>query len=284
MNQLDEDHSLAVDGADGGVYPVANVLEIGGAGLRVSGPFVSSLSTAIESGGIVVTGDSTFHDEVTFEDAVGVETDLAVNQYLTVGDTLYSIFAYITYGEIDTIVTINLEVQDDLDVAGDILIGGKLNGTGGTVIADQDFQVEGNHIGAAHFTGTIYTDAITSQSGFGIAIGTNVAVSGNLEATGATRTPWRKLALPNSDVSIDGADYNLLIAFSGTISTTHDYTITTDGAVDGDWFWVANRDGSTENLNINPTLGDVSTIQNNAAALYVYDSVLGWKIVKYFAA
>ena len=217
-------------------------------------------------------------------DVVGSGTALVVSNGAAIGGALSANSLGVTAG---ATVGGNLSVTGTSTFtgnlsAGNITLSGKIDGTAGTVVFDNDIQVEGDVVGDLRIAGDLYLAGDVYSQDPVINFACHVTVNGNLESTGVTRTPWRKFALPDADGTIAGKDYNLLIAWAGTISSTRSYSITTTGAVDGDWFWVANRDGSTENININPTTGDVSTVQNGTAVLYVYDIALGWKLVKYF--
>lgn len=64
MNQLDEDHAKAVDGEAGGPYAPSSAIEIGGAGLTVSGNFTFS-GPNFTIGGIATFNQLVANDAVT---------------------------------------------------------------------------------------------------------------------------------------------------------------------------------------------------------------------------
>jgi cytoskeletal protein CcmA (bactofilin family) len=288
LNALDIDHANAIDGFGGGDYALTAPLNLNDADIGIGQSLtVGDTVTAISLVCISLQVDGS----IDCDGSLDVGVDAGITGDLIVGNAIYSIYAYITALVVDTSATLSFAtVTNNLTVGNNITIGGKINGTAGTVVVDNDLQVEGEVVGDLTLAANLRVDGDITLAGdlradgFNINVLTNLEVFGNMNATGATRTPWRKLALPNVDTSINGKDYNLLIAWAGTLSSTHSYSITTTDAVDGDWFWVANRDGGAENININPTTGDNSTVANNAAVLYVYDSSLGWKLVKAFLA
>lgn len=211
----------AVNGDDGGVWAPSSAIEIGGAGISITGAAaftggVTANNVAI-SNTLAVQGATTLDDDLTVNGSVAVSTDLDVQ-----GDSVLSTLA----------INGALDVGFKLSVHGSSKLSGSLNVTGsgsinGAAVLSDTLSVAGDSTfderiainaaadpayrlkvaGASKFTGAITGD-------------TSLTLGGNLTVSGST--------------SLVGLSTSATAAFGAGITVANDADVTGDANVTGD--------------------------------------------------
>lgn len=168
----------------------------------------------------------------------------------------------------------NVNIAGTSDLVGNVVLHGTIDGSAGTVVCQNNFNVLGQVFGNLILS---LTDGIFT-SGPVLNIRTNVQTFGNMDVIGgAARVPWRPFIGPDADTTISGSAYNLIMSFGVTANRT--WTIDNIGAQEGDWFFGSNRTPAALNVFFMVSTGDSVTLGPGEAVLYGFISG-GWRVVK----
>lgn len=130
MNALDIDHANSINGAGGGNYAPSSIIDIAGAGLRVSGPFESSGGATLTGGIVVAAGTAIFAgdifglDDLTITDLLTVQgqsnflDDVFVTGDLDVSSDFTAATATITLGTFFALATASLTASGTVTMNG----------------------------------------------------------------------------------------------------------------------------------------------------------------------
>ena len=221
MEGFDSRLYKAINGDDGGVWAPAAQVEIGGAGIKITGAgvFTGGLvsNTVSVSNTLTVQGATTLDDDLTVNGSVAVSTDLAVQ-----GDSALSTLAI--NGALD--VGFKLSVHGNSKLSGALTVtgAGSINGNAilsGTLsvaddatfdtyvaintAADHSYRLKVN--GAARFIGAVTTD-------------TQATIGGNLTVSGST--------------SVVGLSASAGVSFGASLTVNNDVTAGGDISAGGD--------------------------------------------------
>jgi len=154
---------------------------------------------------------------------------------------------------------------------GDLWAGGDVEATGKIIGGTAQ-------IGGALTAGSVATPGNVAASGLlsgvGVSAGTSgVATTGSMYAGKGLKK--RVFFGPNSDTTIVGADYDIVIA---VITSTRTYTLSTSGAEDGMTICFHNDTPSAISLNIEAGSEDSVVATGEVAEYYFYSGI--WRLLK----
>lgn len=228
-NAIDANQSNAVDGVGGGTYAPSSAIIIGGAGLQIGTLTVSGNSTIGSDGSdtLTVNAESNFVGDMA--------ADVVVIADLTAAALLVSGNCHIGNSDADTCtVTAVLLINDDCTIgtspSDTLTINATTTFTGSLIFND------------AEFSGTVlFADDVQLGTGSGddIQIYGVMTLRNRLLFADDGRVPLRAGTLAaDADETITVEDGNSFKIPTGT-STTRTVTISSTGAVDGDFmhFW-----------------------------------------------
>jgi cytoskeletal protein CcmA (bactofilin family) len=233
-------------------------------------------------GGIVSIGPLDAFSTSNLQGAVQCGSTLAVAGAVSFSSTL-SVTSTATVGSLFSSGLSNTGsavVSVDLTVGNNLTINGKLNGAGGTVVVDEDFQVEGDIVGEVSFADDVVFGG--TIGGYGVS---TIPIDASLEITGSVTVgegsivPFYTRRLFGTGPETITAATPMCILLSAT--GTQNYTVSDTGAVDGSWIMVANRSDQQANI-FTPSATDDLTLDPNQMCMFVYfGSGIGWRCMMF---
>lgn len=234
MELFDAHQSKAINGDEGGAYAPSSVIEIGGSGEKITGPFWSTGTFRVDGladlkGGATITGgDLTVAQDAVVQGTLDVE-DLATLDSLAVVN--------------DASIQGNAEVQGTSHLVGNV--------TADADVACERLAIHGSHLGsnllsvngAARITGNCEINGLFACDG-AAAFGSTLGVGGALTVTGNTtfngvtkakgRFKRRVLAMTDAPTTVSVTDYDMVYVSSSVLTTARALIISTSGAEEGD--------------------------------------------------
>ncbi len=257
MELFDAHLAGAINGDGGGVWAPSSLIEIGGLGLKITGPFVVTSQAQLQDGAVVsggnlsvsldatvqgdllvqstleVEGTSEFHDDVLISGGGDLSVSGDANVQGALGVTGAATLASAS-------VTDDLTVGDDATVGGDLAVTGTSSFTGGVQFA-----------GPATFTDPVN-------------LNDTVALTQPLTPSGAGRVRAKVVQGADADTVYTIADAEVVLIPGGVLTADRVYTLSATGAATGDRIVFATRDTSrTVTVTVPSNVGEQRLLRHN---------------------
>jgi hypothetical protein len=271
-DKFDTNLFKSINGDEGGVWAPSSVIEIGGSGLQVSGPFLASADATIgttSADDLTVWSTSTFIGPTnfgitTFGGTATFNGALVANGNVTLGNAASDTLTVVAASTFQNDLTIGVTSADALQVWSTSTF------IGPTAFGVATFGGASTFNGTAEFNNNVtFTDGVTFevQTDFegDVTIGTssvdallvnssttffeNVIFSDTVELlnnaivaapiffSGTGRVPMRTGVATDASGAYSPTTANMYRVAPTTITTTRTYSISNTGAMDGDWLW-----------------------------------------------
>jgi hypothetical protein len=277
FNKLDENLFKSINGDDGGVWAPSSAIEIGGSGLEVSGPFVSSGGATISdgasfSGGPVtfaVDSPATFHAVAEFNNQAVFDASVIANgpaQYnstalfkglatfegqVIVGNSPADSFDCSSqaqfYNHVSFLESAHcyaaLETNADFIANGPATFNGSVD-IGSNALDQLNVAAHATFNARVDFTGEAYFDG-SVEIGDSSADSLNILATPTLRAplllAGAGRVTAKTFIGSNASGSVWPGFANVFHVPENTLTANRTYTISDVDMVNGDWILVSNE-------------------------------------------
>jgi hypothetical protein len=259
----------SINGDEGGVWAPSTAIEIGGAGLDVSGPLESSGGATFNGaatfnaganftvGGLTVGTSATFNNSADFNNPVNFDAPITVNSISTFGNTATFNGQVIVgnsaadsfdctsqaqfYSETTLSSYVLITSTGTLDVQGDLAVNGPAEFNDGVEFNNQvDFDADVT-IGSSstdallvHASGTFFGPVIFNDT---VELLDTAVIAAPLTFSGAGRILMRTGVTSDVSTSYSPTVANMWRVAPTTLSGVRVYTISNTGASDGDWLW-----------------------------------------------
>lgn len=245
LELFDANQSKALNGDEGGVWAPSALLELGGAGLKVTGPL--NVPGAASFTGGVLANTAGITGSLDVQGDTELQADLEVQGETGLGGAPEAGFACKVTGNAKCTGTLavsgDLTVASDLDVQQDITAQGAITGDAGRL------ETLGLHSAVA--PGKVFTaDGAGNITGNwevgGVASAASLVVSGNATISGTTKAKGRfkrrVLVMTDAGTTVSVSDHDLVYMPPGVMSADRTLTVSTSGAEEGDVLRVVAKD------------------------------------------
>lgn len=255
FDELDQNAFTAINGDDGGIWAPGSVIVIGGAGLEVSGPFLSSGDSQLGDSAaddcsifatLTVGNDATLGSSAADTiDVLGLfiaETDAEFrgdtslgNAELDVTTITTLVVGFTSEFQGEALFSDGVTFDDPVVFNDDVTLGnaaGDAINVVGTLTVDEDADFAGV-VTAAEVAAPLGTFDELSVDIFVVPPGGSFVLNEPMTFTTDGRIPWRLFTGGDANEQILVTDGNVIGA---ALSTGRQYQIDDTGAQNGDWF------------------------------------------------
>lgn len=244
MELFDAQLSKAINGDEGGVWAPSSLIEVGGSGIKITGPFVVTSEAQLQGGATVTGGNLSVADDANIQGNATVGGTLEVTGETTITDDL-------NVGN-DATIQGELEVDGATNLGDNLSVDGSIQATGG-VTASGDLSgarlaLAGSHEGANKLTvrGNSYFDGSVSivggmQMNGSATLNADLIVQGVTQAKGRFRKRMFTVSADSAQV-VNIADYDIVRLPAGVLTVDRVLTVETTNAVAGDVMRVFTED------------------------------------------
>jgi hypothetical protein len=236
MELFDAQLSKAINGDEGGVWAPSSLIEVGGSGIKITGPCVVTSEAQLQGGATVTGGNLAVANDANIQGNATVGGTLEVAGETTITDTLNVAVALMVQdgaaigGEIVGLAGATI-TGGDLNVGDDIVCQGNAE-IAGTLDVDGNAAIGGTlGVGSTTVTGTLTTTGNASLGGT-LAVTGDATLSGTTIAKGRFRR--RVLTMGDAGATVSVADYDLIYMPPGVLTADRTLNISTSGALEGD--------------------------------------------------
>lgn len=299
FDNLDANGFKSINGDDGGVWAPASPIELGGSGLKMTGPFeadgATTLDGDVEINGLLTVNSATaeFQGNVVLGngggDTLTINATTTIAGDLTVTSGTVEFHGNVRLGNgagdaitVDGTSTFNANATFNgttTQVNGNTVLG---NTAGDTLTVNAVSTFEGNAVanGTFEFNGDVAFDGDVDFSASGLILGAPT-LGVRIRYIDSGRVPWRTpVSAADTAVTLSVTESDLYWIDGAIVTAERHWTISDTGAVDGDRFICARKAGGTGSILVkSPGGSDLGSIGTDGGTVIVARVAGSWRFV-----